>query len=72
MKQANAHIDSGVHTASMGPPNVHLANPVAQAAAKEALGIPVDSPGEWDVLAGVYPTSDGWVRLHTNFPHHKA
>jgi crotonobetainyl-CoA:carnitine CoA-transferase CaiB-like acyl-CoA transferase len=30
-------------------------------------------PGEtWDALAGVYRTADGWVRLHTNFPHHRA
>lgn len=26
----------------------------------------------WDAIAGLYPTSDGWVRLHTNFPHHRA
>jgi crotonobetainyl-CoA:carnitine CoA-transferase CaiB-like acyl-CoA transferase len=26
----------------------------------------------WDKIAGVYRTSDGrWVRLHTNFPHHR-
>jgi crotonobetainyl-CoA:carnitine CoA-transferase CaiB-like acyl-CoA transferase len=30
-------------------------------------------PGEtWDAIAGVYRTADGWVRLHTNFPHHRA
>ena len=22
-------------------------------------------------IAGLYPTRDGWVRLHTNFPHHE-
>ena len=28
--------------------------------------------GLWDVVAGVYRTGDGrWVRLHTNFPHHR-
>lgn len=27
----------------------------------------------WDALAGVYRTGCGrWVRLHTNFPHHRA
>ncbi len=26
----------------------------------------------WDPIAGLYPTTDGWVRLHTNFPHHRA
>ena len=30
----------------------------------------------WDPIAGAYPTQDGpnclpWVRLHTNFPHHR-
>ncbi len=26
---------------------------------------------ERDGIAGLYPTSDGWVRLHTNFAHHR-
>ena len=26
---------------------------------------------ERDRIAGLYPTADGWVRLHTNFPHHR-
>lgn len=25
----------------------------------------------WDDLAGDYQTSDGWIRLHTNAPHHR-
>ena len=29
-------------------------------------------PPVWDDLAGVYPALDGFVRLHTNAPHHKA
>ncbi|KDQ11111.1 hypothetical protein BOTBODRAFT_57645 [Botryobasidium botryosum FD-172 SS1] len=28
-------------------------------------------PEVWDPIAGVYPTEDGHVRIHTNFPHHK-
>jgi len=28
-------------------------------------------PPIWDNVAGDYQTSDGWVRLHTNAPHHK-
>lgn len=28
-------------------------------------------PEAWDAVAGLHPTSDGWVRLHTNFPHHR-
>ena len=26
----------------------------------------------WDPLAGTYRAADGWVRLHTNYPHHRA
>ena len=28
-------------------------------------------PGTWDEFAGDYPTRDGWIRLHTNAPHHR-
>jgi crotonobetainyl-CoA:carnitine CoA-transferase CaiB-like acyl-CoA transferase len=30
-----------------------------------------DAPELWDAIAGLYATADGWVRLHTNFPHHR-
>ncbi|MFT3801428.1 MAG: CoA transferase [Burkholderiaceae bacterium] len=26
----------------------------------------------WDAIAGDYRTRDGWIRLHTNAPHHRA
>jgi crotonobetainyl-CoA:carnitine CoA-transferase CaiB-like acyl-CoA transferase len=29
-------------------------------------------PSVRDVAAGDYPTRDGWIRLHTNQPHHRA
>ena len=29
-------------------------------------------PPVWDDLAGIYKASDGFVRLHTNAPHHKS
>jgi len=30
-------------------------------------------PPAWDAIAGIYRTGDGrFVRLHTNFPHHRA
>jgi crotonobetainyl-CoA:carnitine CoA-transferase CaiB-like acyl-CoA transferase len=29
------------------------------------------TPNLWDPIAGVYPTTDGFVRLHTNFAHHR-
>ncbi|CAK5284376.1 unnamed protein product [Mycena citricolor] len=29
-------------------------------------------PGSvWDSIAGIYETRDGYVRIHTNFPHHR-
>ncbi|MGA7203090.1 MAG: CoA transferase, partial [Specibacter sp.] len=29
-------------------------------------------PSPWDAVAGDYPCADGWIRLHTNAPHHRA
>ncbi|HEY1899126.1 MAG TPA: CoA transferase [Steroidobacteraceae bacterium] len=29
-------------------------------------------PAPWDPIAGDYETVDGWIRLHTNAPHHRA
>lgn len=29
-------------------------------------------PPPWDPIAGDYRTSDGWIRLHTNAPRHRA
>ncbi|UWQ80094.1 CoA transferase [Leisingera sp. S132] len=28
-------------------------------------------PNLWDDIAGVYKAKDGWIRLHTNLPHHR-
>ena len=28
-------------------------------------------PAPWDPVAGDYATADGWIRLHTNAPHHR-
>jgi hypothetical protein len=28
-------------------------------------------PAAWDPIAGDYRTADGWIRLHTNAPHHR-
>ena len=28
-------------------------------------------PPPWDSVAGDYPTSDGWIKLHTNLNHHR-
>jgi hypothetical protein len=29
-------------------------------------------PPVWDAIAGDYRTLDGWIKLHTNLPHHRA
>lgn len=29
-------------------------------------------PATWDAVAGDYATRDGWIKLHTNAPHHRA
>ncbi len=29
-------------------------------------------PPLWDAVAGVYEGKDGWIRLHTNLPHHRG
>ncbi len=29
-------------------------------------------PPAWDPVAGDYACADGWIRLHTNAPHHRA
>ena len=29
-------------------------------------------PSPWDPIAGDYRAADGWIRLHTNAPHHRA
>lgn len=29
-------------------------------------------PAQWDPFAGDYAAADGWIRLHTNAPHHRA
>lgn len=31
-----------------------------------------DLPPIWDAIAGDYQTKDGWIKLHTNLPHHRA
>lgn len=31
-----------------------------------------EPPALWDAFSGDYVTADGWIRLHTNAPHHRA
>ncbi|MFT4123050.1 MAG: CoA transferase [Microbacteriaceae bacterium] len=40
----------------------------------ETLFTPIgwELPPLWDPIAGIYRTADGWIRLHTNYAHHRA
>ena len=40
------------------------------ASALSPVGWQIPSP--WDAVAGDYASSDGWIRLHTNAPRHRA
>lgn len=31
-----------------------------------------EMPAPWDPLSGDYQSRDGWIKLHTNAPHHRA
>jgi hypothetical protein len=31
-----------------------------------------EMPNPWDAIAGDYKAQDGWIKLHTNAPHHRA
>jgi crotonobetainyl-CoA:carnitine CoA-transferase CaiB-like acyl-CoA transferase len=31
-----------------------------------------EMPSPWDAIAGDYKSKDGWIKLHTNAPHHRA
>ncbi|WP_066545578.1 MULTISPECIES: CoA transferase [unclassified Sphingomonas] len=31
-----------------------------------------EMPTPWDAIAGDYQVRDGWIKLHTNAPHHRA
>lgn len=47
-------------------------NPLASAWFRTAVTVPGHDVSPWDSLAGDYATADGFLRLHTNAPHHKA
>lgn len=45
---------------------------VAFRSERYASPIGYDVPPIWDPIAGDYATSDGWIRLHTNYATHRA
>lgn len=46
--------------------------PLVDAWFSAAVRLRSPQPSPWDSIAGDYRASDGWVRLHTNAPAHKA
>jgi crotonobetainyl-CoA:carnitine CoA-transferase CaiB-like acyl-CoA transferase len=52
---------------------VDMRHAVVECRSERYLRVDGKPPGPaWDVIAGVYKTGDGrFVRLHTNFPHHR-
>lgn len=52
--------------------SVEMRDAVAEFCSEQLLRVDGGSPPEsWDAIAGLYPALDGWVRIHTNFPHHR-
>jgi hypothetical protein len=54
-------------------PSVTVDRPLASAWFRASIRpIGWSLPPIWDAVAGDYPAADGWIRLHTNAPHHRA
>jgi hypothetical protein len=71
---AAAGLAAGDFIALHGPrPTVHADSRLCSLWFEKSLH-PIDwrVPPPWDTIAGDYETADGWIRLHTNAPHHRA
>jgi crotonobetainyl-CoA:carnitine CoA-transferase CaiB-like acyl-CoA transferase len=53
--------------------SVDMRHAVTEFRSERAMRVDGAAPADpWDRIAGTYPCGDGrWVRLHTNFPHHR-
>ena len=62
-------VDAGL---SAGPPKVMVDQRLASLWFSQSI-YPLEwaLPPIWDSIAGDYKTRDGWIKLHTNLPHHK-
>ncbi len=50
---------------------VDMRHAAAEFRSERLLRVNGEARDERDAIAGLYRTADGWVRLHTNFPHHR-
>lgn len=51
---------------------VDMRHAAAEFRSERYMRVPGFAERTWDTIAGLYRTGDGhWVRLHTNFPHHR-
>ena len=63
-------VDAGL---SAAPPKVLVDQRLASLWFSQSIyPIEWELPPSWDSIAGDYKTSDGWIKLHTNLPHHKS
>jgi crotonobetainyl-CoA:carnitine CoA-transferase CaiB-like acyl-CoA transferase len=52
--------------------SVDMRHAVIEFRSERYVRVPQPQPELWDKIAGLYRTKDGrWVRIHTNFPHHR-
>ncbi len=60
---------AGVHTPSVELDPLRIATAVTSEKHFRLRGEPVDA---WAALSGFWPTADGWLRTHANYPRHRA
>jgi crotonobetainyl-CoA:carnitine CoA-transferase CaiB-like acyl-CoA transferase len=69
---AAARRTAGAEPGSLPPVRIDRAH-AAIAFRRETYASPIgwSLPPIWDPIAGDYRTADGWIRLHTNYAHHR-
>ncbi|MEJ0075927.1 MAG: CoA transferase [Alphaproteobacteria bacterium] len=62
-----------LRTGRQGQVSVDMRDAAIEFRSERYMRVAGKAPGEiWDKIAGLYRCGDGrWVRLHTNFPHHR-
>ena len=68
---ADTHHDRGGQNASVGGPVQVDRALVNQWFSRSLYPVGWALPAAWDAVAGDYLSADGWIKLHTNAPHHR-